>query len=235
MKRFIVSASLIVIMIMNNVLFAQRSPEYYRDYKDFSVGMGLYTNTGSEFLKNGTLLNVNYGIFSYRGIGFRGGFNYIYGIDEDLNIFSVPLSFALRTMGRDNRTPVERVVSSAGTLAYTRGDGFSAFLALFSLKAELNAGLTPGYIAGEPYYGEVWDSYNGSYMEGLSVKNRFMLTADAGFRVSLKIWRFNFMANPQIHYNVTNNFRYRTSLENYDSDKVNDVFFSINCGVGFIL
>lgn len=71
-------------------------------------------------------------------------------------------------------------------------------------------------------------------MDGVSVKYRFMLSADAGIRFAVRVWRFNLIVNPQYHLWLTDNFSRRSSLKSLNGQKFSRSYLSVNFGLGFM-
>ena len=87
------------------------------------------------------------------------------------------------------------------------------------------------------------DSYNGlGYWEKTWTEkpSSFSLSADAGFDISFRIWRFDLKLMPSFHYNITNNYRYHIQEGIRGSDEVIRTtvkpikwFFTFNGGLAF--
>ena len=117
----------------------------------------------------------------------------------------------------------------------------SFFTGLFN-RIEFFAGLTPGYIFGpnddSPRHGTYGGVKGESYMY---IKNRFSLTADAGFGLSFNIWRFKLSVLPSVHYFITDNYRdvnnksytKPTGTESDFTDQARSWQFSIQGGLSF--
>lgn len=228
------SILLIALFFSFNILMAQKHKfNLNHSFQDVSFNAGIYNNTGNEYLKDGTNLKFDYGVFNTFGCGFRTGVEYIYDLDEDLSCVGVPLRIAWRT-GRDRRKPSERIASAINSYIVNQDPNPAVIiLPLLSFRLELDAGLTPGYLFGNPSYGKCYSSLIGEYEEGLIIKNRFSLTGDLGFRIMLRIWRINFMFNPEYHYLLTDNYDFKTTVANRDNP-ISKSFISINLGAGFL-
>lgn len=205
----------IILLFWGEICFAQsRRFDPAKSYNDIGSSGGIYSNTKGSILSDGTVYSVDYGRYTHNGIGCRGGISYIDALDNNINAVQIPLCFAWRTS-----TPTRKrtLGETAGDLLYGLGQSptpnyQNAVISLFSFRAEFNAGLTPSYIIGDGYYSEHWDSYNGTYHEGVSVRNRFGLSADVGARLSVRVWRLNVMVTPTYHYWLTNNFTAKSTL-----------------------
>ena len=85
------------------------------------------------------------------------------------------------------------------------GRGIGVFLLSIFRRAEVFAGVTPGYLFGDGSIGRRLEGYSmdGTRYEsdeGILLNRRFMLTADAGFNLSIPIWRFSLDLSPAFHY-----------------------------------
>lgn len=76
---------------------------------DITVSVGIYNNTKGGLLSQGTIYSGDFSNFTYNGIGFRGGVSYIDALDNNINVVSVPLSFAWRSPARKERTVGEHI------------------------------------------------------------------------------------------------------------------------------
>lgn len=197
---------------------------------------GMYTNVNRERLGEGTAYSLDYGEFNiFNGLGFRGGLSYIEGLDDGIDVISMPLKFALRSRLPRRMTPVERIQSALiSQIGYYRPNPAAAILSQLSMRVEISVGLTPGYISGDGFHSSPYSSSYGNYEDGISVKTRFMLTADAGSRLSIRIWRFNIVFAGYYHYLLTNNYRRDTTLSSFDG-RLSRSYFSLNLGLSFML
>ena len=110
-------------------------------------------------------------------------------------------------------------------------------------RLEFHVGLTPRYVAGKSR--EIYPSYHYSglgYWEKTWTEkpSSFSLSADAGFDISFRIWRFDLKLMPAFHYNITNNYRYHIQEGIRGSDEVLRTtvkpiqwFFTFNGGLAF--
>lgn len=165
------------------------------------------------------IISVSYAKYGVRNLGWRIGAEFMpenMGIDS---YFGVPVAFTARTRARSFSQAVTTGLESAAMGAVrdavygyeptARSIVGDFLLGLFN-RAEFFAGLTPGYIAGTnvPLKGSNYDSFAGQMMSErtMLLNNRFSLTADAGFSMSFRIWRFNLGFVPSVHYFLTKNF-----------------------------
>lgn len=207
----------------------------HNSYQDITVSGGIYANTNNDLLTDGTVYSVDYANFAYSGIGFRAGVSFVDQLDNNINIFCAPLSFAWRTPLGQQRSVVENIgLGLGGYIQSPSHNVGSAFFSMIPFRLELNAGLTPGTIAGNGFYNQRWSSFLGEYMYGVSVRNRFILSADVGFRATVRVWRLNMMLSPQYHYWLTDNFSRRSTLASLNSEKLSRSYMSFNFGLGYL-
>ena len=224
-------------------LCAQKPLENDEIFATVGVHVPMYKN-----MEGDVVVGLNYGHYYPNGVGFRTGFQYITTVVDIDNSFSLPLAVTYRT---GSRTTSAKLTSAAYGVARTQGyDGENAFkygLASFLMnlfdRLEFHAGLTPGYVAGKSR--EIYPSYHNSgmgYWEKTWTEkpSSFSLSADAGFDISFRIWRFDLKLMPAFHYNITNNYRYHIQEGIRGSDEVLRTtvkpikwFFTFNGGLAF--
>ena len=224
-------------------LCAQKPLENDEIFATVGVNVPMYKNMESD-----VVVGLHYGHYYPNGVGFRTGFHYIPTVVEIDNGFSVPLAITYRT---GSRSRTAKLASAAYGAARTQDfDGESAFkygLASFLMnlfdRLEFHAGLTPGYVAGKSR--EMYPSYHNSGMGYWEKKwtekpSSFSLSADAGFDISFRIWRFDLKLMPAFHYNITNNYKYHIQKGIRGSDEVLSTtvkpikwFFTFHGGLAF--
>ena len=240
MKRL----QIIVLAIFVTIpLCAQKPLENDEIFATVGVNVPMYKNMESD-----VVVGLHYGHYYPNGVGFRTGFQYIPTVVEIDNGFSVPLAITYRT---GSRSRTAKLASAAYGAARTQDfDGESAFkygLASFLMnlfdRLEFHAGLTPGYVAGKSR--EMYPSYHNSGMGYWEKKwtekpSSFSLSADAGFDISFRIWRFDLKLMPAFHYNITNNYKYHIQKGIRGSDEVLSTtvkpikwFFTFHGGLAF--
>ena len=86
---------------------AQESRKSYDSEVSLAVGLydPLVQNQGSDFL-----LTLSYGHFSYNGLGYIAGIQYIPSVVNVNDVLGFPIAFAFRTSGRNAS---ERLESAA--------------------------------------------------------------------------------------------------------------------------
>ena len=240
MKRL----QIIVLAIFVTIpLCAQKPLENDEIFATVGVNVPMYKTMGSD-----VVVGLHYGHYYPNGVGFRTGFQYIPTVVDIDNSFSIPLAVTFRT---GSRSRTAKLTSAAYGIARTQGyDGDNAlkyglvtFLMNLFDRLEFHAGLTPGYVAGKSR--EIYPSYHYSglgYWEKTWTEkpSSFLLSADAGFDISFRIWRFDLKLMPAFHYNITNNYRYHIHEGIRGSDEVirSSVkpikwFFTFNGGLAF--
>lgn len=246
MKRIltIVIAALIAIE-----LDAQMTdPADHSDDIEVSVGIQGAPDTGAGI---NLRADISYSHFYKNGIGFRAGLSYMpenLGIDHNIGI---PVSFAWRLHTEDGR-PVgfkdsldddpyyesyynnydynSMKYDDYGSYVMERfAENTISFLLALVSRLEFNAGFTPGYIFGAD---DLRYTGIGNDKTGMTVRNRFCLTADIGFKTSWRIWRFNMNMNPALHYSLTDNFR--TIRHDGTFSDPHRLQLSIVFGIGFM-
>ena len=220
MKRL----QIIVLAIFVTIpLCAQKPLENDEIFATVGVNVPMYKTIGSD-----VVVGLHYGHYYPNGVGFRTGFQYIPTVVDIDNSFSIPLAVTFRT---GSRSRTAKLTSAAYGIArmqvYDEGNalkyGLVTFLMNLFNRLEFHAGLTPGYVAGKSR--EIYPSYHYSglgYWEKTWTEKplSFSLSADAGFDISFRIWRFDLKLMPAFHYNITNNYRYHIQEGIRGSDEV---------------
>ena len=238
MKRLLIIVSTI---ILATPLCAQKPLENDEVFVTVGANVPMYKNIDGD-----VVVGLHYGHYYPNGIGFRTGFQYSPTVVDIDNSFSVPLAFTYRT---GSRSTSQKLTSAAYGVARTHISddndlkyGVASFLMNLFDRLEFHAGLTPGYVAGKSreqypsgHFGV--DYWNKTWTEKPS---SFALTADAGFDVNFRIWRFDLKLMPAFHYNITNNYRYHIQEGVRGSDEVIRYtvkpikwFFTISGGLSF--
>ena len=240
MKRL----QIIVLAIFVTIpLCAQKPLENDEIFATVGVNVPMYKNMESD-----VVVGLHYGHYYPNGVGFRTGFQYIPTVVEIDNSFSVPLAVTYRT---GSRTASAKLNSAAHGIARTQvydGDNalkYGLVTVLMNLfdRIEFHAGLTPGYVAGKSR--DMYPSYHNSgmgYWEKTWTEkpSSLSLSADAGFDISFRIWRFDLKLMPAFHYNITDNYRYhiQEGVRGSDGVLVTTIkpikwFFTFNGGLAF--
>ena len=224
-------------------LCAQKPLENDEIFATVGVNAPMYKNIESD-----VVVGLHYGHYYPNGVGFRTGFQYIPTVVDIDNSFSLPLAVTYRTGSRTRSAKLNSAaLGIARTQVYDEGDALKYGLVTFLMnlfdRIELHAGLTPGYVAGKSR--EIYPSYHYSglgYWEKTWTEkpSSFSLSADAGFDISFRIWRFDLKLMPAFHYNLTNNYRYNIQEGVRGSDEVLRTtvkpikwFFTFNGGLAF--
>ena len=240
MKRLLTIVSVLMLTIP---LGAQKPLENDEIIATVGVNVPMYKNMESD-----VVVGLHYGHYYPNGVGFRTGFQYIPTVVEIDNSFSIPLAVTFRTGSRTTSAKLNSAAHGiARTQVYDEGDALKYGLATFLMnlfdRIEFHAGLTPGYVAGKSR--DMYPSYHNSgmgYWEKTWTEkpSSFSLSADAGFDISFRIWRFDFKLMPAFHYNITNNYRYHIQEGIRGSDEVLSTtvrpikwFFTFNGGLAF--
>lgn len=168
-------------------------------------------------IRNGSpeIVSLSYARYNQKGLGFRAGAEFmpsIMGIDS---YFGIPVAFSARTRARSFSQSVRTGLESAAVGAVrdavygyepsARSIAGDFLFGLFN-RAEFFAGLTPGYVFGtNTPYGKSYEGMT-TTERTMELRRRAVLSADAGFSMSFRIWRFNLSFVPAVHYLLTNNF-----------------------------
>ena len=192
---------------------AQDTRQYFQEIR-FGAGIRRPVRQTSGW-GSSEILSLSYAHYNQSGIGIRTGVEFMpENMDVD-SYFGVPVALSFRTRTYSVKESVMIGLESAAYGAvrdayYGHEPSVSSVLGDFLLglfnKMDFYVGLTPGYIAGTNDTRH--RSYSGDWItEGkMEVLNRFSLTADAGFSMSVRIWRFNLGFVPAVHYYLTKNY-----------------------------
>ena len=238
MKRLIIIVSVIFATIP---LCAQKAVENDAVFVTVGANVPMYKN-----IEGDVVLGLHYAHYYPNGVGFRTGFQYTPTVVDIDNSFNLPLAISYRT---GSRSRSQKLTSAAYGVARTHISddndlkyGVASFLMNLFDRLEFHAGLTPGYVAGKsrelyPSYHSSMDYWKKTWTEKPS---SFALSADAGFDVNFRIWRFDLKLMPAFHYNITNNYRYHIQEGIRGSDEVIRTtvkpikwFFTFNGGLAF--
>lgn len=159
------------------------------------------------------VFGVDFGRYYRNGMGWRTGLRYA-GEYCDIDRFAaVPVAFAWRSRLRSPGEALVRGAEGLSSYRYEQADFMTlmgAFLLNLFNRFELVAGVTPGYVFGgsDIYRHDFRDDACVSFEdEGIRLAHPFYLSADLGFALSYRIWRFNLRFSPAVHYIFTDNFR----------------------------
>ena len=247
MKKLLVI--LAVISLTGSAAFAQK---VHSDNQDIRFTAGVRIPIEHSRANSGEVMSLTYGKYNDKGFGFHGGVQWMFE-NMDINDYlglplSVSWSSGRRTFKQTLEDGLENTLRNAyhNKYYYNQNPSIdnvagSFFTGLFN-RIEFFAGLTPGYIFGpnddSPRHGSYGGVKGESYMY---IKNRFCLTADAGFGLSFNIWRFKLSVLPSVHYFITDNYREvnnisyatPTGTESDFTDQARSWQFSIQGGLSF--
>lgn len=205
---------LTIVILCAPVLSAQ---ETHPDQQEVRFGVGIRGPVDKN-LRNweaSEVVSLSYAKYNSRGLGLRTGLEFMVenmGVDT---YFGVPVAFSARTRARSFSESVTTGLESA-TIGAVRDAVYGYeptaksvlgdfFFGLFN-RAEFFAGLTPGFIAGTNTPREISYEETRTIEKTMNLQHRFSLTADVGFSMSFRIWRFNLGFVPAVHYYLTKNF-----------------------------
>ena len=247
MKRLFVV--LAVISLTGSVAFAQK---VHSDNQDIRFTAGVRIPIEHSRANSGEVMSLTYGKYNDKGFGFHGGVQWMFENMDINDYLGLPLSVSWSSGRRTFKQTLEDGLENTLRNAYHNKYYYnqnptvdnvvgSFFTGLFN-RIEFFAGLTPGYIFGpnddSPRHGTYGGVKGESYMY---IKNRFSLTADAGFGLSFNIWRFKLSVLPSVHYFITDNYREvnnkshttPTGTESDFTDQARSWQFSIQGGLSF--
>ena len=205
---------------------AQEKPRFNPDHTWNTIraefGMLVPISPGNP-VESGEQLSLTYTRRFTRHWGWRTGLQYATDYEAFDDHFGLPLSIVYRSGTYGFQESVRTSARSAASLTvwdalagYDTGSIASHtvrnFLFFVFRRAEGFVGITPGYVFGNgtPRVMSSWNDYE----EGVRLNSRFTLTADAGYTLSIPIWRFSLEVTPGFHYLITNNFsQYHQSID----------------------
>lgn len=240
---------LAVISLTGSAAFAQK---VHSDNQDIRFTAGVRIPIEHSRANSGEVMSLTYGKYNDKGFGFHGGVQWMFENMDINDYLGLPLSVSWSSGRRTFKQTLEDGLENTLRNAYHNKYYYnqnptvdnvvgSFFTGLFN-RIEFFAGLTPGYIFGpnddSPRHGTYGGVKGESYMY---IKNRFSLTADAGFGLSFNIWRFKLSVLPSVHYFITDNYREvnnisyatPTGTESDFTDQAISWQFSIQGGLSF--
>lgn len=161
------------------------------DYNKFTP-KGFGYGFGAEVIRDNVTKGGGFGVpirAAYRSPLINSGYNVAYGAYNAANV-------ALRNRHRLDQK--DTWIDILGSLV----------LSMFS-RAEVFVGLTPGCLIGDSVY--VQSDGPSGIGEGIFNDGSFFLSADAGFSLCYRIYRFNISLSPAIHYYIVSPYSYQNS------------------------
>ena len=254
------TALLVALAVAAVSAHAQEKPRFNPDlsWNTLRAEYGYWTPMDSRMSSGDAFLSLNY-TRRYSGHwGWRAGLMYQTENTSVQDGIGLPVAAVFRTgtqswgetMARGAESAASQLVHDA-RMDYDAkesfGRGFGVFLLSLFRRAEIFAGVTPGYMLGHSTIYRQTEGYSmdGTRYEsdkGIRLNRRFMLTADAGFNLSIPIWRFSLDLSPAFHYLVTNNFtEFQQSIDpltdrpiGAPSEKPVHWYFSISGGISWL-
>lgn len=229
MRKIIVCSLAVFMLGFGPSLFAQDvpTPKVADGLQEIRFGVGVRGPVDRSLgWGSSEVIHVSYAHYGQRGLGYRIGAEFMpQNMDVD-SYFGVPVAFSARTRARSFSQAVTTGLESAAIGAvrdavYGYEPTASSILGDFLLglfnRAEFFAGLTPGYVAGTnvPMHKSYYEAVGGPATSErvMTVGSRLSLSADAGFSMSFRIWRFHLSFVPAVHYFLTQNY---VSIESTD-------------------
>lgn len=216
-KFFVFTA---LLLICHSISAQTIDPERY--HSDIEAGAGIQGIPNSH---NGVdlRLDLTYGYFTYKGIGFRTGATYTSEMLEIGKAVGIPVAFAWRTFQLDRSYSTDPIDYDSYNPDYMLHQDYSdyvkeqmatgllRFITQIASNLEIDAGVTPGYIFGKR-------------------AGSFYMTGDLGIKTSWRIWRFNLSINPAMHYLLTDSINtgtHKVRLGSFERWQLS-LLFSIN-------
>ena len=240
------SITLILVSFITILAQAQKiNPESYT--RELSGGVGFSTPFSNSYGAYAAYW-INYSHYLGRHTGIRLGAQFMPENLEIDNFVSFPVAVSWRTGMRTTSD----AYAYGGVLALNLLDAFvwdddnffadllAAFVLSLVNRAEVFAGLTPGYIFGESnllrYYYQTVDGVHLYETSGIRKSGSLYMSADAGINLSWRIWRFTINMTPAVHYNVTGNYHSYYANEEivHQQDTPLRWLFSMNFGLGYL-
>ncbi len=197
-----------------------KAPLYFNDL-GFQYGAILSLKSNGGGYLSGMDYNLNHGQFHGKNRVYRVKAGFITELDNVDYLHYATFRYGFRSS--TNRAL--GISSTTGSISQLL---FELFQSIFPRNFELTAGPTVGYI-------DKSESNSTVNYHGYNVKNSFLLSLDAGFRLHYNIWRFRITGSMFMAYNLTNNFEYRHSSEsnNLESPDIIRWFFKPSVGLSF--
>ena len=217
MRRFTLAATLFLVTLIAS---AQQKPRFNPDltWNTLRAEYGLLLPMeDSHMVSSDSFLSLTYTRRFSRHWGWRTGIQYDTEMMSVEDHVGMPVAAVFRTRTYGFGESVPRAAAGAASTAFHEktmgyGSGEVAENAVFNFlfflfrRAEGYVGVTPGYVFGHDNVYRHGAGGRSPYDEGIRLNRRFTLTADAGFTISIPVWRFSLDLTPSIHYLMTGNF-----------------------------
>jgi len=189
-------------------------PNSYKREVGFTIGASGPVGMSDQSLE--VVFGIDYAQYWNYGLGIRTGLRYQpYNMDIG-NWFCVPVHFSWRPKMSRSANVVDAAMDALGGVACNYyyychepdvGSWLANFFAQMINRADLFIGLSPGYVQGGGSVHRYYVTSNKEQWKDMGIKkmSSFMLTADAGFTLSWRIWRFTLNFSPAVHYLITDN------------------------------
>ena len=216
MKKTLLFSILAIIWCNSN---AQTSfDDYY--FRDISFDFGIYPSLTSSYTSPelfGQILSIKTSHYPTKHLGYRLGITKVNHLDGSSSLYSIPLYLSMRTRTRRSLM-VSQSTDSFGDLL------FQLFMSIFPRNVEYNMGINLGMVT--PDSGQGYTLWDGQWFKyDFNVNHNFYATADAGFRLNYKIWRFGLVLSPTVSYLLTKNWEFMSELPNDVSNGYKPTWF----------
>lgn len=230
MRRSILS--LTILLLISSFASAQEKVRFNPDrtWNTLRAEYGYLTPLDSDLAFGDAFLSLSYTRRISGHWCWRAGVQYQLENTSIQDGLGLPVSavFRTKTYGFDGslRSAAENSAAQVawdGIVGYEPDqmarDVLTHFLFILFRRAEAFVGLTPGYVFGKESVSRrsvvSYPPATASYRdEGIRINHRFFLTADAGFTLSIPLWRFSLDLTPSVHYLLANSFsEYRQDID----------------------
>ena len=211
MKRIVLTIILAASCIASFAQQKQRlNPDAFTTEVRFKAGL-LTPITQSSQNQSDVVIGADYLKYFSQHLGYSIGAQYSPDYMNVNNYVGFPIAFVYHTRNRNIGSAVESgVFNMANSYIWSRGhrsieDEFTTFLLSLFSRAEIYAGITPGFL-GEGNYREYIDINGWDVAEGVRPSSHFTATLDLGLGWSYRISHVYITINPAFHYGLFGNY-----------------------------
>lgn len=226
--RYIFTVIFTLLFSCSTIIYAQTAENNDHFSYDISINYGLFPALIGDYDQPnlvGNIVSADYAYFFHNRMGFRTGLASVFDLEGTQGFYSVPILFSYRSKVQ-KEFYIGGNVDSFGDLL------FQIILALLPKHTEYNIGINIGYINPENYNDLMIDIDGLYYTEGYRAMSSMLVSADAGLRLTYRIYRFGIVLSPSVSYLITDNFKYYSE---YGQDKKfsPDWFMKLTFGLSY--